>query len=127
MEVFSVKKVLRTKGMAVATVATVIAGMAAPAGVQKGFIVDAAANNIISDFNSNFEANSSDDRVYWWNDLEWKKEAFTLTPYSDEDAKPGDDCEQKYLKIDGAKGCKLRSGDISKVYSNSYMHKYYYY
>ncbi len=128
MEVFSVKKVLRTKGMAVATVATVIAGMAAPAGLQNGFIVDAAANNIISDFNSNFEANSSDDRVYWWNDLEWKKEAFTLTPYSDEDAKPGDDCEQKYLKIDGAKGCKLRSGDISKLFSNNstYAYSYYY-
>lgn len=63
--------------------------------------------NVLNDYNTNFEGIGDDGGLYWWSDNNWSKNAVPREAYGDGE-QPGSDCGAYYVKVLSQDGNKAQ-------------------
>ena len=88
-------------------------------------------NNLVGDFNCNFEGYSATDKMYWWNDGSYGKDGIDRVEYG-EGEKPSDACGSSYIKViasDSASRavCQMSPGSLKEKITGESAYEYSYY
>ncbi|MBR7080064.1 MAG: carbohydrate binding domain-containing protein, partial [Treponema sp.] len=74
--------------------------------------------NILSDYNVNFEGVSDSGSLWWWNDNSWSPNCIPRVAYKDGE-QPGPDCGGSYVKVISQNGnsaqCQICAGPIAQL------------